>query len=78
MVTSIKEVMKRVADLPRHQRLMLVKLLLDLDRSESVEEIDVAWEQEIRARMKAVDEGRVAGVPYEQIQKEMAVRFSQR
>lgn len=42
------------------------------------QEIDAAWDEEIRARVKAVDEGRVAGVPYEQIKKEMAERFSRR
>ena len=57
-------------DLPRHQRLALIRLLLDLKRPGCVEEIDTAWEEVIRARVKAVDEGRVAGIPYEQIKKE--------
>jgi len=34
-----------------------------------------SWDKEIRARVKAVDEGRVTGIPYEQIKKEMAARF---
>jgi hypothetical protein len=33
------------------------------------------WDNEIRARVKAVDEGRVTGIPYEKIKKEMASRF---
>ena len=33
------------------------------------------WDKEIRARVKAVDEGRVTGILYEQIKKEMASRF---
>jgi len=49
-----------------------------LDRPGSGEEVDAAWDEEIRAHVKAVDEGRVAGVPYEQIKKEMAERFSRR
>lgn len=65
-------------DLPRHLRLALIRLLLDLDRPGSEEEIDATWDAEIRARVKAVDEGRVTGVPYEQIKKEMAERFSWR
>ena len=78
MATSIEEITKEVVDLPRHQRLALIRLLLDLDRPGSGDEIDAAWDEEIRARVKAVDEGRVAGVPYEQIKKEMAERFSRR
>jgi putative addiction module component (TIGR02574 family) len=76
--TSIEEIAKAVVDLPRHQRLALIRLLLDLESPVSVEEIDAAWEEELRARVKAVDEGRVAGVPYEQIKKEMAELFSRR
>jgi len=78
MATSIEEITKEVVDLPRHQRLALVRLLLDLDRPGDSEEIDAAWDEEIRARVKAVDEGRVAGVPYDQIKQEMAERFSRR
>lgn len=47
-----------------------------LDRPGTGEEIDAAWDEEIRARVKAVDESRVAGTYYEQIKKEMAARFS--
>ena len=78
MATSIEEITKEVVGLPRHQRLALVRLLLDLDNPGTSEEIDAAWDEEIRARVKAVDEGRVAGIPYEQIKKEMAERFSRR
>ena len=52
-------------------------LPLDLDRPGSGQELDEAWDEEIRARARAVDEGCVIGVPYEQIKKEMAARFSQ-
>jgi len=41
----------------------------------NAEEIANAWEIEIRARVKAVDEGRVTGISYEEIRKEMAGRF---
>jgi putative addiction module component (TIGR02574 family) len=76
MATIIEEITKKVLDLPRHLRLALVRLLLDLVHPGTGGEIDAAWDEEIRARVKAVDEGRVAGVPYDQIKKEMAERFS--
>ena len=30
--TSIEEIAKEIVELPRHQRLVLIRLLLDLDR----------------------------------------------
>jgi putative addiction module component (TIGR02574 family) len=78
MATSIEEITKEIVGLPRHQRLILVRLLLDLDRPGPSDEIEGAWDEEIRARIKAVDEGRAVGIPYEQIKKEMADRFPSR
>jgi putative addiction module component (TIGR02574 family) len=78
MAASIEELTKEVVDLPRHQRLALVRLLLDLDQPGTSDEIEQAWDEEIRARVKAVDEGRATGIPYEQIKKEMAGRFPSR
>ena len=75
MAISIEEITKEVVELPRHQRLALVRLLLDLDQPATTDDIEQAWDEEIRARVKAVDEGRANGIPYEQIKNEMAVRF---
>jgi putative addiction module component (TIGR02574 family) len=78
VAASIEEITKEIVELPRHQRLALIRLLLDLDQPGTSDEIDSAWDEEIRARVKAIDEGRVTGIPYEQIKKEMADRFSPR
>lgn len=78
MAARIEEITKEVVELPRHQRLALVRLLLDLDQPGSNTDIDNAWDEEIRARVKAVDEGRAVGIPYEQIKKQMADRFPPR
>jgi putative addiction module component (TIGR02574 family) len=75
---SIEEITKEIVDLPRHQRLALVRLLLDLDRPGTSDEIENAWDEEIRSRVKVVDEGRAVGIPYEQIKKEMDDRFRSR
>ena len=37
-------------------------------------QIDGAWDEEIRARVEAIDEGCAVGIPYQQIKKEMAER----
>jgi putative addiction module component (TIGR02574 family) len=78
MAASIEEIAKGVVELPRHQRMAIVRLLLDLDRPGTGEEIEQAWDEEIRARVKAIDEGRATGIPYEQIKKEMSERFPSR
>lgn len=78
MAASIEEIAKDVVELPRHQRPALIRLLLDLDQPGTREEVDRAWDEEIRARVKAVDEGRTAGIPYDQIKQDMANRFQPR
>ena len=78
MVISLEEITKEVVELPRHQRLALVRLLLDLDQPGTTDDIEQAWDEEIRARVKAVDEGRANGIHYEQIKNEMAGRFPAR
>ena len=78
MVARIEDITKEIVELPRHQRLTLVRLLLDLDQPGMGTEIDASWDEEIRARVKAVDEGRAVGIPYEQVRKEMADRFPSR
>jgi putative addiction module component (TIGR02574 family) len=78
MAAGIEEITKEIVELPRHQRLALIRLLLDLDQPGTSDEIERAWDEEIRARVKAVDEGRAVGVPYEEIKKEMAGRFPSR
>ena len=74
MEPDIEDLVRRIVDLPRHQRLMLTRLLVDLDQSASDRDIDKAWDEEIRARVRAVDEGRVTGISYEDIKREMSAR----
>jgi putative addiction module component (TIGR02574 family) len=78
MAISLEEITKEVVELPRHQRLALVRLLLDLDQPGATDDIEQSWDEEIRARVKAVDEGRANGIPYEEIKNELAGRFGPR
>jgi putative addiction module component (TIGR02574 family) len=67
MTTPIEKITQEVVALSRRERLTLMRLLLELDQPSKGEDIARAWDQEIRARVKAVDEGRVSGIPYDQI-----------
>jgi putative addiction module component (TIGR02574 family) len=78
MATPIEKITQEVVELSPHERLTLMRLLLELDQPSKGEDIEKAWDQEIRARVKAVDEGRVSGVPYDQIKQEMTSRFRAR
>jgi putative addiction module component (TIGR02574 family) len=78
MATPIEKITQEVVELSRRERLMLVRLLLDLDKPSQGDEIEKAWDQEIRARVKAVDEGRAKGIPYDEIKKELNSHFPAR
>jgi putative addiction module component (TIGR02574 family) len=75
VATPIEKITQEVVELSHRERLTLMRLLLDLDQPPKGEEIEKAWDQEIRARVKAVDEGRVSGIPYDQIKQELTSRF---
>jgi putative addiction module component (TIGR02574 family) len=78
MATPIEKITQEIVELSRRERLMLVRLLLDLDKPSQGDEIEKAWDQEIRARVKAVDEGRAKGIPYDEIKKELNSHFPAR
>jgi putative addiction module component (TIGR02574 family) len=67
MSKAFEEVKDQAFQLSREERLELARLLLELDEPEANLEIEAAWEEEICARVKAVEEGRVSGIPYEQV-----------
>jgi putative addiction module component (TIGR02574 family) len=78
MAKTLERIAQEVAIMTRQERLTLVRLLLDLDQPVNGDEIAHAWDSEIRARVKAVDEGRVSGIPYDQIKKEITDRLGSR
>jgi len=73
MVATFEQLADDVATLPRQQRLALARLLLDVEPHSP--EADREWEDEIRTRVKAIDDGKAVGIPYEQIKQEMRARF---
>ncbi len=78
MGTTLEKITEEAATTTRQERLTRVRLLLDLDQPAKGSEIADAWDSEIRARVEAVNEGRVSGVPYDQIKKEISDRLGSR
>jgi putative addiction module component (TIGR02574 family) len=74
-MTRIEALTQEAAKLPKEQRLALARTLLDMESVHSVAEAEQSWDAEIRARIKAVDEGRVTGIAYEDLRKEMDSRY---
>lgn len=74
-MTRIEALTQEAAKLPKEQRLALARTLLDLESAGSVAEAEQSWDEEIRARIKAVGEDRVTGIAYEDIRREMNSRY---
>jgi putative addiction module component (TIGR02574 family) len=67
MSMPLEDVAREAIELPRHQRLSLARLLIELDDPGSEADVEAAWDAEIQARVRAVKEGRVEGIPYEEV-----------
>jgi len=67
MSMPLEDVTREAIELPRHQRLALARFLIELDDPGPNVDVEATWEAEIRARVLAVNEGRVEGIPYEQV-----------
>jgi len=76
MAKALQDITHDVLELPRNQRLALAQFLLNLDDSASEGNVDAAWDAEIRARLKAYDEGRVEAIPFDQVRQTMDLRFA--
>ena len=67
MSKVFEEITREVINLPRNERLALASFLLELDERGEESEVRSSWEQELLARIKAIDEGTAIGVPYEEV-----------
>ncbi|HEV7406223.1 MAG TPA: addiction module protein [Chthoniobacteraceae bacterium] len=63
---ALEDVVKVALELPEDDRLKLAGVLLDSADAEAEDEVSAAWEEEIQARIRAIDEGRVTGIPHEE------------
>ena len=75
MPTTLETITQEVLDLPNSQRLALARIILDLDGGPPDADVEAAWDEEIRARLKAYDEGKLETVSWEEFREEMKDRF---
>ena len=76
MPKALEEVTKAAMALPPRQKLALAGFLLESADDEADPEAEAAWDSEIADRIRAVDEGHVAGVPYEEVMREAERRLA--
>ena len=71
MPTTLESITHEMLELPGSQRLALARIILDLDSGPPDADVEEAWDKEIRARLKAYDEGKLETVPFEQLKNEI-------
>ena len=76
MPKTLAEVTRDAADLPAPERLKLARILLDLSEpeTESLDDVQNAWDEEIERRLQELRSGKVKGVPLDEIKTKIEVR----
>ena len=69
MPVALEQITKDAMDLPPRQKLALAEFLLESAEAAGDPEAEGAWDTEVRDRVRAVDEGRVIGVSYEDVMR---------
>lgn len=77
MSMALEDVTREAIGLPRHQRLALARILIELDDPGSDLDVEAAWDAEIQARLRAVKAGTAEGIPYEEVLARVDRRLGQ-
>jgi hypothetical protein len=76
MSKALDELAQEALRLSRQQRLALAGFLLEIEDASEDPIVDVAWDEEIRARIEAVDNGTAIGIPYQDVMREAQKRLA--
>jgi len=74
MGSALDQVTKDAMELPPRQKLALAELLIESADSDGDPEAENAWETEIGARIRAMDEGKVTGTPFDEVMQAAELR----
>ena len=72
---AFEEITKDAMDLLPRERIALAELLLETADEPMDSGAAAKWESELEDRIRAVDEGRVTGVAYDDVMKEATRRL---
>lgn len=77
MQRKIEDITSELINLPKRERLEIVRFLLFLDnKSLDSDDVDSAWEKEIADRVHAVDDGTAISIDYDEAMKTIEKRFT--
>lgn len=67
MSAALEEIAEQALKLTKQERLALANRLLSEEQNEDALAIEAAWEEEILARVQAIDDGSAVGIPYHEV-----------
>jgi hypothetical protein len=76
MSKAFEEIAREATQLSHKQRLDLASLLLELNDGAADADVSAEWEQEILARIRAIDEGQAEGISFEAVMREADDRLT--
>ena len=76
MSKAFDEIAREASQLSRKQRLDLASMLLDLNEDLGKADVSAVWEEEILARIRAVDEKEAEGVSFEAVMRDAEDRLT--
>jgi hypothetical protein len=76
MSKVFEEIAREASQLSREQRFDLASLLLELNEGDETAVIRGKWEEEILARIRAVDENEVTGISMETVMRDADDRLT--
>lgn len=76
MSKAFDEIARQASQLSREQRLDLASMLLELNEDLGEEDVSAVWEEEILARIRAVDENEAEGVSFEAVMRDAESRLT--
>ncbi|HEY8185334.1 MAG TPA: addiction module protein [Pyrinomonadaceae bacterium] len=76
MSKAFEEIAREATQLSRAQQLALAQLLLELNEASAGPDVSAAWEEEILARIRAVDENQTEGISLETVMRDAEDRLT--
>ena len=72
---NIEEITRGLISLPKKERLEIARFILFLDNRSLVTDVESIWENEIKDRVLAVNEGTAVGIDFNKALKDIEKRF---
>jgi len=71
MSVTVEELLRQALQLEPRARAELAALILESVPTESPEEVDAAWEADIRRRVQELESGSVQTIPWEKVREKL-------